>query len=188
MNENQSATATAEAGQPPNTVPASSTTASGSPASPAPASGTLFTQDDVDRIVAERLERERKKTTEATEKQKRADDEKRLAEQNEFEALAEQRAARIAELEMSAQSAQVTAEKLTRYETVLQAYRDSQFATIPDHIKELLKDRPIDQQIDWLSKNGKSLSPVSGVPATPTGTSGPMTADEKRRQSARTRL
>jgi hypothetical protein len=151
-------------------------------------SGKTFSQDDVDRIVVERLDRERKKATEATEKQKRADDEKRLAEQNEFKTLSEQRAARIAELEASAQSAQATTETVKRYETALQLYRDAQFSNVPDHIKELLKDRPIDQQIDWLSKNMKNLSSVSGVPATPTDTPGPMTADEKRRQAARARL
>lgn len=192
MYENQSGLATAEAGQTPNTVPASANTPSVSPSGssvlPVSPSGNVFTQDDVDRIVSERLERERKKTTEATEKQKRADDEKRLAEQNEFKTLAEQRAARIAELETAAQSAHATTETIKRYETALQAYRDAQFAGVPDHIKELLKDRPIDQQIDWLSKNVKNLSSVSGVPATPTGTPGPMTADEKRRQAARTRL
>jgi hypothetical protein len=59
----------------------------------------IFTQDDVNRIVRDRLNEEKRKAAEAVEAGKKAAEEKRLKEQGEWKLLAEQKDERIKELE-----------------------------------------------------------------------------------------
>lgn len=70
-----------------------------------------YTQADIDRIVGERLAREKQKAEKAVEEAKAEAERKRLEESNEFKALYEQSQARIAEIEAQAKAAELLAKK-----------------------------------------------------------------------------
>jgi hypothetical protein len=114
-----------------------------------------FTQAELDAIVKDRLERERRK---ADDERKKAADEaetKRLAEQNEFKALADRHEARVKELEPAAERAEKYAAALTKH---LEAQRKD----LPPHILELLDTRDPADQLDWIASHQDELSKGTG--------------------------
>ena len=81
----------------------------------------------------------------------KADTEKRLAEQNEFKTIADNRAKELAELKPKA--AQVEA-----YEKTLQEVLDAQVKDIPEDKRGLIPDELTTQQkLNWLAKNAAVL-------------------------------
>lgn len=70
-----------------------------------------YTQADIDRIVGERLAREKAKAEKAVEDAKAEAERKRLEEEAEFKTLYEQSQARIAEIEAQAKASELTAKK-----------------------------------------------------------------------------
>lgn len=81
----------------------------------------------------------------------KADTEKRLAEQNEFKTIADNRAKELAELKPKA--AQVEA-----YEKTLQEVLDAQVKDIPEDKRGLIPDELTTQQkLNWLAKNAAIL-------------------------------
>lgn len=81
------------------------------PPTPADPPTPTYTQADIDRIVGERLAREKQKAEKAVEEAKAEAERKRLEESNEFKALYEQSQARIAEIEAQAKAAELLAKK-----------------------------------------------------------------------------
>lgn len=70
-----------------------------------------FTQADLDRLVGERLAREKAKTEKAVAEAKADAERKQLEEQNDFKALYEQSQARVAEIEAQAKATELNAKK-----------------------------------------------------------------------------
>jgi hypothetical protein len=154
----------------------------GDPPKDPPKDEPRFTQADVNRMIDDRLARERRRTEEA---QKKAADEaeaKRLTEQNEFKALADQKAKRVEELEReAAERGRQARETAIRYETRLIAqqlgFRDPADAAalmdrtglddLPeDQLAPTIKQRleAVLQDKDYL----KAAAPgTTGVPPTP---------------------
>lgn len=130
-----------------------------------------FTQSDVDRILTERLERERKKSDEKTRKAKEDAEAKALEDQQKFQELAQQRGTKVTELETSVatmatelEAAKATAE---RYEKALTNILAEQLKRVPEHLTSLLAKLDPVEQLKWLTNNGEKLTSTNGVPATP---------------------
>lgn len=119
----------------------------------------LFTQEELDRIVTSRLERERAKADEATRKAKEAAEAKALEEQQEYQKLAEQRAGKIAELEPQAESAK-------RYQDALTKLLATEKTGVPEHVLALLDKLDPVEQLEWIAANREKLKPVESVPET----------------------
>lgn len=136
-----------------------------------------FTQAELDAIVKERLDREKKKQQE-----------KALAEQQRFEELAQQRAQKLAELEPQLEQTNSQAE---RYKAALEAHLTAQKDPLAEHILTLLeKMDPVDQ-LEYISTNREALFPRTngdskggGVDPTPKGKGDGNVTDEERRKKA----
>lgn len=130
-----------------------------------------FTQADVDRIVTERLERERKKADEKARKAGEDAEAKALADQQKFQELADKRGKALTDLEASTATltAQLEAEqgKAQRYEKALTALLTEQRKRVPEHLHGLLDKLPVDEQLTWIATNGDKLTTAAGVPSTP---------------------
>lgn len=152
-----------------------------------------FNQADVDKIVKERLEREKAKTEAAAQKARQEAEAQALAEQGKWKELAEAQGKRIADLEQAAIELKAAQAKVTQYEKALTEYRDAQFAGVPDHIKTLLEGRDILDQMAWLTANQEKVKPANAQTATQHDTnatrkgaaSGQMTDEARREMAAR---
>ena len=122
-----------------------------------------FTQFELDAIVKDRLEREKRKSTEAAEKARKEAEEKALQEQGEFKTLAEQRAAELATLKSELESAKVHESTAEKYRAALKARLDADKKSLPAHIVALLDQLDEIKQMEWLSdpKNADALKPSS---------------------------
>lgn len=150
-------------------------------------SGKTFTQAEVDKIITERLEREKTKAEKAAEKAKREAEEKALLDSKEFQTLAEKRAKELEEATARLSSLEQLEEKSKRYVKALTSYRDQLAANLPDSIKALLKDRDIADQLEWLAENAKTAQ-TPQFPATPNPNGQGLTNDEKRKNSFKVSL
>lgn len=164
----------------------------GNEGEPAPTGTTeakepTFTQADIDRIITERLERERKKSEEKTKRATEEAQAKALEEQQKFQELAQQRGTKVAELEaLSTElSTKLEATDATakRYQKALNTILAEQLKRVPDHLTGLLNRLDPVEQLEWLAQNGEKLTAPSGVPATPRPQNG-MSAAEKEKASA----
>lgn len=173
-------------------------TTGGQPAQNGGESGKTFSQADVDRIVAERLAREKQAAEKATQKAKEAAEEQALAEQQKWQELAGKHGKRAEALEADLQARSTEAEtlkaKAERYEQALSAQLMALREGLPAHIITLL-DRldPVDQ-LEYIATNrealvGKQQAGGGGVPASPKpkGESGEISEDERRKQSVSAR-
>jgi len=150
-----------------------------------------FTQEDIDKIVKERLERERKKAEESATKAAEELKAKTLAEQGEFQKLSESQKAKLAELALEKATLDDSFLKVAadrdRFQAALNAHVAERMKGIPAHITTLLEALDPIAQMDWLTKNASKL----GVGATPTGidptpktkTQGDTAADEQAKLS-----
>lgn len=132
-----------------------------------------FTQADIDRIVKERLERAEAKAQSKAQKAREEAEAKALEENQEFQKLAEQRAAKVSELEASSATLTERVETVTaeneRYKGALDSILKAQREGIDDGVIALLdKLDPVDQ-LEWIASNPQA-SKVKGVPATPKAT------------------
>lgn len=130
-----------------------------------PADDKRFTQAELDAIVRDRLDRERKKADEQARKAAEDAEAKKLAEQQEWQKLASQHEGRVKELEPRAQQAD-------RYEAALKAHLATQRTALPAHITALLDKLDVAEQLEWIAANQDALTPPAtpatpGVPATP---------------------
>lgn len=124
-----------------------------------------FSQDDVDRIVAERLEREKRKAERDREEAKRQAREKALQDQEDWKNLAEERTQTIEEknqrieelsgLETERDQAQERIDTLEKRLTDLIA---PQFEAVPEHFREAFDEWTVERKADWLAKNAEKLT------------------------------
>lgn len=144
-----------------------------------------FTQADIDRIVTERLERERKKSDDKAQKAKEEAEAKALEEQQKFQELAEKRGTKVTELETSVTDLTTKLETATakaeRFEAALNGLLEKQRKAVPEHLVALLDKLDPVEQLEWLASNTDKLT-VGGVPGTPKGQNG-MTDAQKQEAS-----
>ena len=132
-----------------------------------------FSQTDLDRIVAERLERERKKSEAATAKAKAEAEAKALADQQKFEELAEQRGKRVGELETQVgdlePKLETAQQQIERLEKALLGQLKAMKSDLPEATLELLKKLDPVEQLEHLAKYGEALrgKPSGGIDPTP---------------------
>lgn len=151
-----------------------------------------FTQADVDRIVTERLERERKKADAAAQKAREEAESKALADQQKFQELADKRGKALTDLEASATTltTQLEAEqgKAQRYEKALTAMLAEQRKRVPEHLHGLLDKLDPAEQLEWIAGNGDKLTTATGVPATPKQQGGMTDAQREKAQKDASRF
>ena len=128
-------------------------------------------QAKIDKIVGERLERERKKIeAEQAEAKQKADDEAeqaRLAEERKFQELADKHKAKVGELEPQVAS---QAETISSYETAVSEILEAEIKAIGDAAKTAVDNLPGDpgplEKLQWLKAN-QELFKTDKTPAPP---------------------
>ena len=134
-----------------------------------------FTQSDVDRIVNERLERERKSAESKAQKAKEAAESAGLAEQKKFQELADKRGKQVTDLETSNATLTTQLEAATakadRHEKALTKMLAEQLKVVPEHLHSLLDKLDAVEQLEWIAGNAdKMKTATNGVPPTPKAT------------------
>lgn len=149
-------------------------------------------QGKLDTIIGERLQRAREKwEAEATTAKRKAAEQAeatRLEEQQEFQKLAEQRAARVAELEAEIEQVEPLQTELGRYKGALEQYVTAAREGLPEHLTPLLDALDPVAQLEYLTTNAEALGqPVSGPPPTPRAQgTGEPDETERRKRAVRT--
>lgn len=113
-------------------------------------------------------------------------DSKRLADQQEWQALATKNADKAAAATGELEALKPNYDKAI---AVLEKFAALQMAAVPDIYRPLLEKLPVVERLDWLTENQEKLQPRSGgaIPATPPARgNGRMTDEERRRQAAKT--
>jgi len=151
-----------------------------------------FTQGDIDRIVKERLEREKKKADEMARKAQEDTEAKALAEQQKFKELADKHGEKARGLEAALAARTEELEKAnaraSRYQQALEAHLKTQTAGLPEYITSLLSKLDPVEQLEYIAANQEKLTSKAGVPPTPKPTGGQLTPEERRKKAYRTRL
>jgi myosin heavy subunit len=134
-------------------------------------------------------EREKKRELEKAEKDRKANEqaeaEKRLKEQGEYKQLAEQHAAKIAELETQLAQLAPATERVKVLETALGKYLAKEREGLPPHILALLDSLSVDKQLEYITNNRQALKPAAptgAIPPTPPATTPGQLSDEERRK------
>ena len=148
-----------------------------------------FTQEELDRQIAIRLERANKKAADEAAKAAKKAEEDALTKNQEFEKLANTRQTRIEELEKDLTSFEEVKAQAEKYKAALEAHLKAQTEKLPKHIKTLLEKMDPVEQIEYLTANAKELNvKVDGVPATPEDESkDKLTQEEQARAKKETR-
>jgi hypothetical protein len=138
-----------------------------------------FTQAELDAIVRDRLDRQRRATEAQQQKDREATEAKALEEQQEFKKLADQRAEKVAELEPFKAKAE-------RYEAALTALLEAERKDIPEHLVALLDKLDPAEQLEWIATNreaiggaGAGTNGTRSVPATGRASSQAPSLDER---------
>lgn len=125
-----------------------------------------FTQAEVDRLIAERLERADKKSAKEREEAAKKAAEESAAKNGEWQKLAEQRAAELADLGKRVAELEPVTAKLEAYEAAIKKQLEADRAKLPAHITALLDKLPLTEQIEWIAANRETVSATSAQPPT----------------------
>lgn len=125
-----------------------------------------FTQADLERIVGERLERERRKTEAATAKAQEEAEAARLKEQGLWQKAAEQAETKVKELSPQLEAA--TAE-VTRWREIVTAQIDSEIKTWPAEVLALIPAADTDPlaRYDAVNRTRPLAAKLAGTPPPP---------------------
>jgi hypothetical protein len=140
-----------------------------------------FTQAELDAIVKDRIDREKRNADAKAQREREAAEAKALEEQSKFKELADQRQAKIAELEPFQA-------KSERYEKALTTLLEAERKGMPGHITALLDKLDPAEQLEWIASNREALAtdagdgtakttPARSTPATPKPAGNPGRAD-----------
>ena len=157
------------------------------PSKAAEPSGGKFTQADVDRIVKDRLEREKSARERATAKAKEEAEAAALKKNEEWQALAEKNEARASELLAKLGELEPLGDQVTRYKGALEKYLATEKKDLPKHVLVLLEKLDPIEQIEYLAANREDLGKagrfawqiVEGVPPSPDPKQRTLSDDEK---------
>ncbi len=116
-----------------------------------------FTQADVDRIVAERLQRADAKAKTIADKAKADAEQAALVEQGKFKELAESATKRALDLESKAN-------RVDELEAALQSQVDALRKGLPDYVITLLDNLDVAAQLKYLAENRDKLIKPTGAP------------------------
>jgi hypothetical protein len=141
-------------------------------------------QKSLEEKLKERLDRERKKTEDATKKAADAATADAAKQNGEWQKLAEQREKELGESTKKLQELETVQEKATRYEGSLKKFLETQRAGLPEAITKLLDRLDVADQLEWLAANKDALAKKTpdGVPPTPPADG---SADAKKLEEAR---
>lgn len=144
-----------------------------------------FTQEQLDAIVKERLDRQEK--AEAAKRTKAENDarEAALKEQGEYKSLAEKRAERVVELEGRVAEVDALTEERDALATLVQQMVEDELESAPDYVREAISDRSPQAQLEYVRKNRDKWAAATeaagavrrGIPPTPRGTN-PQTRED----------
>ena len=129
-------------------------------------------QTELERVLKERLERERKKSETAAEKVRKQAEEDALTKNKEFETLAEQRKTKVGELEAQVAELAPLKEQVEKYKGAMETVLKAQMAKLPKAILPLLEKLDPIEKMQYLADHAKELNiEVIGVPETDTNDS-----------------
>lgn len=133
-----------------------------------------FSQADLDRIVAERLERAKRKRETEAQKEKEANEAAILKEKEDFKSLAEKHEAKISELETKLAEFETLKETHASYEAALTKYLEEARTGLPKHILALLDKLSVVDQLAYIAENAAELNKpkTKGMPETPDAAKG----------------
>lgn len=126
-----------------------------------------FTQADVDRIVSERLERERRKAEAEAQKLKEKAEAEALAQNQKWQELAQKHEGTIKTLEAKLAEVESAQQTLDRYKGALEAHLKTQREGLPAHILALLDKLDAVDQLEYIAANAGELRKKVKVPGTP---------------------
>ena len=145
-------------------------------------------QRKVEDLLKERLDREAKKADAKAQKAREEAQAEAAAKNGEWQQLAEQRAAKIAELETQTAALDAATTKAQRYEQALAKQVEALRKDVPKHLAPLLDKLDVVEQLEWLAANRDAIAPKqpNGVPASPRAQGGMDAAAqaEARQQAA----
>ena len=145
-------------------------------------------QRKVEDLLKERLDRAQKQADAKAQRAREEAQAEAAAKNGEWQQLAEQRAAKIAELETQAAALDATTTKAQRYEQALSKQVEVLRKDVPKHLLPLLEKLDVVEQLEWLAANRDAIAPKqpNGVPATPRAQGGMDAAAqaEARQQAA----
>jgi hypothetical protein len=139
-------------------------------------------QKELERIIAERLERERRKAERERAEVERRAREAALAEQQDYQRLAEERAQRIAELEAELARLRDLEATLEQYRALIQQQNEALLRQAPKVIREALARLDPLEQARFLAEHADELRPRAAVPPTPDGAGMPRISEDERRR------
>ncbi len=141
----------------------------------------LFTQADVDRIVKERLEREKTARERAAQKAREEAESQALKQKQEWQTLAEMNATRAGELQARLGELEPLGDQMARYRSALEKSLADEKKDLPRHVVVLLEKLDPVEQLEYLAVNraelGRDTRP-EGVPATPAARQRSLSEDE----------
>ena len=150
-----------------------------------------FSQADLDRVVEERLKREKAKAESAAQKAKEKAEAEALANQEKWKELAEKNGSTLTqiqtELEAKAGELETAAQRVERLEKALQAQLTSAKDGLPEAVLELVNRLDPVDQLEYLAKHKTSLGVKNGtgVPASPKPADEGAVSTEQKQTSAR---
>ncbi len=154
-------TATAATAATPATPEQTTATPTGQSGGAMAATETIsMTQAELDRMIAERLERERAKSAKQADAARRVIEEQALAEQARWRELAERRAADLDALQAKAELAE-------RQGAVIEQIYSNRLAGLPATARKAVESLPVDDvlaRLAWLDKNEALFRASSAVP------------------------
>lgn len=161
-----------------------------------PVEQPTFTQADLDRILAERLERQKKKMLKEQQDAADAATTQQLEEAAEWQKLAEKRQTQLTERDGRIAELETRAALAEKYGTALDIYVSQLSEGLPESIITLLGSMDQAAKLEWLAANREQFvqneTPEQpekrpSIPQTPKPrTDQPLTETERRKRAART--
>jgi hypothetical protein len=150
----------------------------------------LFTQEEFDAKIDERMARERSKAEREAQKAKDEADQASMKEQAKWKELAEQHEAKVKELEPLTTT---QAERLTQFEQLIAKQLETEIKDWPKELKDLDPGKETDllARMAWVEKSRPLAQKLAAVPPAPgngrlprpAGAAGMEAADQAARQS-----
>jgi HD-GYP domain-containing protein (c-di-GMP phosphodiesterase class II) len=148
-----------------------------------------FTQAELEAIIADRLERAKRKAETEQSKAREEAERKALAEQGEWKTLAEKHATEAQEARTALEAAKGYKDTADRYKAALEARVAADKKDLPESILALLNKSDVADQMEWLAANLASIKAVDkqtlGTPPRNAGSKGqkPVAPVIERRRS-----
>ncbi len=131
----------------------------------------IFSQADVDRIVKDRLEREKSAREKAAAKLREDAEADALKKNQEWQTLSQKTEARANELQARVGELEAVGSQVERYKVALEKNLEAEKKDLPKHVLVLLEKLDPVEQLEYLAANrevlGKAGRASEGVPSTP---------------------